>query len=300
MKRIATLILLGSLFACGQSSAEKAQQAAAADTIVLLRDHLDQMRVVAAQQDSVLLGVQESTALLDQIEQEISKVRNLRVPARRASAGEGPADPRLAARDQLLEKVQEVTRLLAANRARVRALSGQNDSLNTRVTMFEETLASLEGMVSRQRFEILALTETVDSLRTQNVRVASERDEALDTAATLRRENNTVFYVVGTKEELVRRGIIVSEGSRRFVLFGGKPLAPARTLDTSAFTAIDKFAQLDIPLRSAGRPYSIISRHDAGLVEVVPAVDGNGGGQLHIKSPTQFWGASRYLIIVQS
>ncbi len=71
-------------------------------------------------------------------------------------------------------------------------------------------------------------------------RPARDRNTALtDTVANLTSYKNTVYYAVGTKDELIKRGIVTKEGSK-FLVFGGTRLEPARNLDPAAFTAIDK------------------------------------------------------------
>jgi hypothetical protein len=39
-------------------------------------------------------------------------------------------------------------------------------------------------------------------------------------------EKNTAYYVIGTKDELVKQGILVEEGRKRFLLVGGRSVRP--------------------------------------------------------------------------
>ena len=126
-----------------------------------------------------------------------------------------------------------------------------------------------------------------------------------DTVATMGQRENTVYYIVGTKEELIERGVITPEGGSRFLfIFGkrGRVLAPARKLDPSQFTAINKRDVTEIPLPGADGEYQIASRQNLEFLATPPDEKGKitGTETLRIASPEQFWTASRFLIVVRS
>jgi hypothetical protein len=114
----------------------------------------------------------------------------------------------------------------------------------------------------------------------------------------LRKENNTVYYVIGSKDDLKKRGLIVEEGSK-FLFFGHKALVPARTLDESQFTPIDKYTVTTITLPDSAKRFQIVSRQDPALVHEGTTPDGKPDGVLTIANPEQFWTPSKFLIIVQ-
>ncbi|MEP6689681.1 MAG: hypothetical protein ABJD07_00925 [Gemmatimonadaceae bacterium] len=297
-------VIIVALAACERSPAGSPAGSAAEigtpDSVKILNTQLAQAKAVSAQQDSLIRGVRDATQLLDQIDKELSRVKGLKGNVRRVSnRGEGPTDPRVQARDALLGKVREVTRLLAASRAHVKALSESKDSLTSRAAEYATTIASLEEMVMRQKSELAQLSLQLDSLKTTNAVVTAQRDAVTDTAKTLRREVNTVYYVVGTKDDLIKRGVITEEGAKRFLLFGGRTVIPSRKLDSTVFTSIDKFADVDIPVANEAKTVRIISRHDHTLVEIPKASNGKLEGKMHITNPAQFWAASKYLIVIE-
>ena len=81
----------------------------------------------------------------------------------------------------------------------------------------------------------------------------------------------------------------------------GKTLVPARSMDESKFTKGDRREVVTIALPRADRAYKIVSRHDAGLIEVAKKEkDGSFRGQsIKIVDPARFWASSRYLIIAE-
>lgn len=298
MRRVLPLIALFALVACDRSGFGTGGHATAVDSVAALNTQLAQARQVAAQQDSLMQGFTETTKLLEDIDQELSKVKGLKSHVPLDVKGEGASDPKAAYRESLLGKVKEVTELLRASRSRVAALSARNAGQRDKVAQYEQTIASLEQISERQKQQIAELTGRVDSLTVANATLASEKSAIADTATALRRDLNTVYYVVGTKDELKAKGIIVEEGSK-FLFFGHKALVPARTLNDSMFTAMDKFSDAPIMLHATDRPFKIVSRQNPSLIEEGKTADGKPSGELHVSDPSQFWAPSKYLIIVE-
>ncbi len=293
MRFIPILFLLVVAVGC-EKLGEAGGLTSKADSIAILNTRLNDMQATADQQDSLMQDFVATTKLIEDIDKQISDVKGLKPRVRlAATAGEAPADPRAEAREVLLGKVEDVTAMLEQSRQRVQTLSANNTRLQKQIEQYTATIASLEGMVERQREEIERMAVTVDSLRVANRLVSEERAAALDTVDRLRRETNTVYYVIGTRKELMAHGIVVEEGSK-FLFMGKKALVPARRLDPSLFTAIDKFETTELQLQRADSRFRVVSRHDASMI-----VPENGTGRLRIAAPREFWGTSRYLIIVE-
>lgn len=266
-------------------------RSASADSVVVLAARLQEVERDARDRQAIAQELAQTTRLLEEIDGEVSKVRGLRAPGRRAGA---PADdPWVARHESLLGKVRGVSALLAQSRARVDALSRTNRAQSRELASYRQTIGSLESLTRRQQGEIATLARTVDSLRGANGMLVAERDLERETVRGLRDTASTVYYVVGTKAELIRRGVVSEDGRKRFVLFGGRGLVPARRLDRSAFTQADMRQPLEIPLPVAGRRFHVVSRHDPSLLDV-PAE----ANRVRVKEPGEFWGPSRYLIIV--
>jgi hypothetical protein len=297
MRRVFTLLAVLVLAACDRSGFGTAGHATAVDSVRALNTQLAHAHTVSAQQDSLMQGFTETTKLLDSIDSELSHVKGLKSHVPLAMQGDSAQDPKAAYRANLLGKVKEATALLSASRARVRRLASNNSALQGQVDQYQQTITSLQAMVDRQKQDILVLTGRVDSLTTANTQLAAGEAAATDTMHTLRRENNTVYYVIGTKNDLEKRGIVVEEGSK-FLFFGHHALVPARKLDPSVFTAIDKFSTTTITIPNPDRGYKIVSRQDPSLVDQPLTSAGKPSGELHIADPTQFWSTSKYLIII--
>jgi hypothetical protein len=262
-----------------------------------VRARLAQADTISAQKDSLLQEVALQTRLLSDVAASIAavQVKNLSV------TGESPEAAR---RDSIVQTVRyavarldSTERRLRQSQARIRGLTHLSDSL--RATL-ESTVTTLQGMIETQKVTIAAMTAQIDTLNLQNAGLTSENTALKDTVTA----ENTVFYVVGTKEQLKERGLVVEEGGSRvlFVLWRtGETLTPARELDATKFTAIDRRQTREIPLPYPDGRYRIVSRQDLQYLETPRDERGKitGTGSLRIGSPSEFWKGSRFLIIVQ-
>src|SRR5213076_1594929 len=103
------------------------------------------------------------------------------------------------------------------------------------------TVGNLQSVIASQKTTIDLLTDQVSTLSAENV--------------ALRDSLSTGYYIVGTRDELKKKGILTEHGGGRvlFVLWRtGKTLQPARNLDPSLFTAIDtrQVTQIRCPTRA--------------------------------------------------
>ncbi|KPK01303.1 MAG: hypothetical protein AMS20_13855 [Gemmatimonas sp. SG8_28] len=279
-----TALLVG---ACGPSSEERERAAS--------------LEEAAAQRDSLILEVADLGRFVSDIGSELAEVSL--EGSQYTVIAESPAQ---ATRDSIIAKVQHLNTLvhetrsrLEQSRRRVSGLSARSDSLQD---LLAQTITNYERMLETQRETIATLTARIDTLETTNVQLAANVDTLSATVDTLRAEASTVYYVVGTKDELLERGIVEEEGGARFLfIFGkrGKTLVPARDIDPTAFTALDKYAVTRIPLPDSTAQYHIASRHP--LEHLASPVDDDGelAGTLDIAAPDAFWRNSRFLIVVR-
>ena len=298
MRYAPALLLLAGVMACEKIGSGGGTSANKTDSIVILNTRLAQSKAVAAQQDSLLQGFQQTTQLLADIDKELSNVKGLKSHVPLQTKGEAPADPQAAYRASLVGKVQEVTALLQQSRARVRSLGAKNSAMAAQVATMEQTIASFEQIVEQNKEQMAALNIKVDSLTVANAEVTTQKVAVTDTMLALRKQENTVYYVVGTKDDLMKAGIVTEEGSK-FLFFGSKALVPARKIDKTQFTAVNKWDDVPIVLHIADKPYKVVSRQDAQYIEAGKDSTGKFNGELHITQPAEFWSTSKFLIIVE-
>ncbi|HEX4933001.1 MAG TPA: hypothetical protein VFV33_07475, partial [Gemmatimonadaceae bacterium] len=94
-------------------------------------------------------------------------------------------------------------------------------------------------------------------------------------------------------------GIVRREGGTWILLGRGKTLVPGRDLERGAFKVLSKEKDRTITLPVADKDFLVVSRHNLAYTDVPPTAKGRVRGALRITDPERFWGASRFLILVQ-
>jgi len=202
----------------------------------------------------------------------------------------------------LVARMDSVQNRLSSARSKLASLTKQDSGLVAQVAAYEKSIADLQAsaakeredlqtVINKQTTEIAALNGRVDTLNT--VRAA-----LTDTVNTLTTQKNTVYYVVGTQDELIKKGVLVAEGGKRFLILGGRKIVPARQLDPSGFSKIDRLQDRTIQLPEG--QYEILSRQNVMFSKAAGGKDGKISGALTIEQPEQFWEPSKFLIIVRS
>jgi len=285
------------LTACDNSKAE-------------LQKQLEQVKLISAEKDSLLKDVMATSQFIADVNTELSRVRDAKAGKPTVGgAGElpnpSPADQRakmLARIKALTDRVNEAESRLAASRQRVATLSGDNAALTRQLAQYDSTITAFKSIIENQKAEISSLTAQVSALTGENTVLKADKAQLTTEKATLTTEKsaltverNTVFYVIGTKDALRKKGIIVKKGG---LLGIAATDMPATTLNPADFTSIDKTTASSIALPSADKSYRIVSRQDLGATE--RPVKGGYKTAIKITNAEQFWAASKFLIIVQN
>ena len=300
--RYAWLIVLAVVATTGCNQAE-------------LKKALAESKAAEAQKDSLLTEVLETTQFVSDINSELAKARSASVKTASTDPGVPGArkdrEERVAALQRVksvIAKLNESEAKLAETETRARSSRQRNARLLAQIETYKKTIEDLKSTAEQQKTEyeaalaekdtqIASLAGRVDTLSTENNRLSADKAALTDTVGNLTAYKNTVYYAIGTKDELMKKGIVTKEGSK-FLVFGGSRLEPARNLNPEAFTAIDKTQQTSIPLPRTDKKYKIISRQSPTYLSS-GVKDGKVTGSVEIAQPEEFWAASKYLILVQ-
>lgn len=285
---IAALALLGAL-ACNSKPSPQ------------LQARIDSLQQAANERDRVVQEMAQDARMISDISAELAKVQ---VKGKLNVTSESPGQ---ASRDSVVARVRYIATRLNANESqlrsserRIRGLSSLSDSLRNTLTA---TIANYDSVVAAQRTQLVAFASQLDSLKGENTALAALNTALRDTVGDLTVRENTVYYVIGTKDELKNRGVIDETGGSRFLFIlwkSGKSVVPSRNLDPGAFTAIDRRQVTTIPLPDSTKTYHIASRQDLTALATQPDGDGNIKGSIQIASPAKFWASSKYLIVIES
>ena len=292
-RRVLLVALIPFAFGCESRAKLAAADSAAAEQARLASQ-------LTAQKDSLTRVVLDADAFIAAIDSQVSRVKGLPKAERPKHALEGPLEEQLQARADMMARVkglvnraQRTASQLEDSRRRERTLRGQVDSLSAHDEGDHKLIADLGATIERQRETIAILTVQVDSLSTENTRlgnalVASERNR---TAA---------WYIIGTERELLDKGVIVKEGGANLLIAKvGRSLQPARSLDVSLFTPIDRRQVREIAMPDSMHRYAIVSRQSLDAADVLERDKATFRGNLRITDVNTFWSPSPYLIIVE-
>src|SRR4051812_38663506 len=257
-----------ALAACDNGTKQQLATVSHADSV-----HVDSL---AGVRKELLDEVMTSTQFVAEINTELAKARSItsKADTKLENMKMSNGQRRMANEDRkvvvarishLVAKLDSLQTRLASTRARAQKLSQQDSGLIAQVATYQKSIADLQQAAEKQRGEFQAV---IDKQSTQIAELNSRvdtlntvRTALTDSVGQLTTEKNTAYYVVGTKDELIKQGILANEGSRRFLIVGGRSVAPARELDPSKFTKIDRLANRTIVLPEGGE-YEILSRQN--------------------------------------
>lgn len=282
------LALVALPIAC-VSPRDRARADSAQALVAKQRQLMDQL---VAQKDSVSRVLNDADGFIGEIDKSVSRVKGLK--ARHVSrSSESGLEDQIAARKDMLRRVnalvaraQQTARELEAARKKEAELVAENGMLRDSLGVDAKQIAALQASIAEQAQTIAALQAHVDSLGKEVTAAKSAYARA--------------YYVVGTEDELLKKGVIVREGGAN-LLFAhiGRTLQPARDLDPQVFTTIDTREIHTIPLPDTTRSYQIVSRQSLDDAKVENRDGATFRGPLAISDADRFWAPSHYLIIVE-
>jgi len=312
MRKLGLLIPVAAvsmLAACDPQAGSKLKALAHADS--LRTDSLISIK------NDLLNEVMSSTQFVNDLNNEIAK---LKAKQNVALATKLTSESDMAAiKEERAAVVKRISNLVArldsseahvsALRKRAATLADRDSTLVAQVAEYEKTIADLrhtvdqqradyEATIAKQTAQIAGLNSKVDTMTTENTRLMGETKTLTDTVTSLTTAVNTAYYVIGTKDDLIKSGVLVEEGHRRFLLFGGRTVSTARELDPAKFTRIDRAK--DKVINFPEGDYMIFTRQNPAYASPFASKDGTISGGLRIDQPDRFWEASKFLIIVKT
>ncbi len=261
------------------------------------------MQGASADKDRALAQVVEASKFADEVDAELRQVRGLSSKVGVTKSDESGKTEAAAAQKDILDRLTQMRQRLAARQREVTAMIDTLKRLRADSSAAATLLSDLNARLAMRDKEMVAFQDEIRALRSQNAQLTVEKAVLSDTVKAMDVRENKVFYVVGSRRQLLADKLVIEEGGSRGLLIVklGKTLVPARSLDESRFTRADRREVLTIPLPRSDRPYRIVSRHDVGLIEAAKKEkDGTFRGEsIRITDPVKFWAASPYLILVE-
>lgn len=201
----------------------------------------------------------------------------------------------------IVEKINAMADMIATDKEKIKALQSnlyrQKNSFAENKRL-QEQLVLLNGRLSDRETEILNLTKQLQEknadISNLNSQVANLQQEAKKNKSELSKledERYSAYFIVGTKKELKKAGVIDAEGG--FIGIG-------KTLTLAANSNIDNMQKIDmrnvdeIPL--TGGKVKLITPHPTTSYTLQGGA--NKATSIKIESTTEFWKNSRLLVIM--
>ena len=185
---------------------------------------------------------------------------------------------------------------IAGLRTRIQSLESRLKDSDFRIAGLDRMVKQLKQGLAEKEQMVARLGGRVDSLQTHVTDLTASVEEAhtliaaqSDTLAQTRRELGTVYYVIGSRKDLVKGGVVAAGGG---VLGLGKTLRPTGNVDPAALHAVDTDEQTVIPI--AASKARVITAQSPQSYSIEPV---NGQLELRILDPHEFRKV-RHLVIV--
>ena len=163
--------------------------------------------------------------------------------------------------EQTIARIAEIKAGVERANSRIKDLEEKLKQSDVHVAGLEKLIKGLRKTVAEKEAEIVALTARVGELQTQVTGLQTEvatgqetirQKEAVIQQQTASMEDSrqrlgTVYYVVGTKKELSRAGLIESKGG---LLGLGRTVRPTGKTEGGQFTALDTDRATIIPIEA--------------------------------------------------
>jgi len=151
----------------------------------------------------------------------------------------------------------------------------------------------LKGELDKKELELGAMKREIAKLNRQIARLTNTVDVMDEAISDQEDQMVKAYYVVGTVDQLVSKGILVPPGPfSRF--FGMRPVL-ANDFDLRPFRQVDITETKDIYFDKPVSRLHVITPHTKGSYELV---GGKTSSLLLIRNEAEFWKKSRCLVIV--
>ena len=307
-------------------------------------DTARQMNHALAEKNEYLLTqLNELSSIVNDIDRDLaggSRVGTVQPLRPNGELGDTASERELleAKRERIAANLSRLTSQLHTSDSLWRAAVASDSSSRNALASSAETLAMFRTLAENRAVQFAEFEERMDSLRVENRALADERDRMRDSLSRLSARVGRVYYVVGTRDELLSAGVIREVTVAKKTWRGWqreKQLLPSRDAELSRLAAIrsafgsiassnddeadveqqgssrapenGEFRELDryrdtvlaLPNLRHGR-LRVISSQDMRFADGVGR-DGRvnaADNRLRITEPEGFWDGGRYLVLL--
>ncbi len=193
--------------------------------------------------------------------------------------------------EQIAADINMIGQLLLENKSKIASLNKKLKAAGIKSAELEKIIEGLNKKLDEKDNEIASLKEELTIANAALEKLFVEYNQRLEELDDKTGKLNTAYYVIGTKKELLEKGVITKEGG--FVGIG-KTNKLKSDFNKEYFTKIDVTTTSSIPLLT--KKASVITTHPSGSYKIEGSKD--KAEKLVISNSDEFWSASKYLVII--
>lgn len=189
------------------------------------------------------------------------------------------------------EDIQAIYDLLNKNKMRIASLNKKLKDANIKTESLEKMVANLQAMIDEKDKEIEALKDKIEALNIELSNLQTSYQELAQENEVKTEKLYTAYYAIGTAKELKEKSVITKEGG--FIGIG-KATKLKDDFNKDYFTKIDITKVVSIPINA--KSAKILTTHPTSSYKIIG--DKKHVDRIEILNPDEFWGASKFLVII--
>jgi hypothetical protein len=352
--RVWLVLLIPGLAACGDGHRWRSvlRDYARPDTVERLHVMLDgerargdtarrQGRALAEKNEYLLGQLNALSSIVNEIDRDLSGGRaggTIQPLLPNGEIGDTASERQLleAKRQRIAANLGRLTTQLHRSDSLFRAATASDSGARKALAASGETLAMFQTLAETRAAQFAEFEERFDSLRVENRALADERDRMRDSLTKLSSRVGRVYYVVGTREELLAAGVIreVTVAKRNWrgwqrekqllpthdaelarlasirSAFGAiatsaddesdvEQQGTSRAPENGEFRELDRYRDTVLPLPSLRHArLRVLSSQDVRFTDGVGKDGRVNADRLRISDPDGFWEGGRYLVLL--
>ncbi|MBA3663214.1 MAG: hypothetical protein H0W61_03270, partial [Bacteroidetes bacterium] len=192
---------------------------------------------------------------------------------------------------QIKEDIQAIYDLMSKNKNRIGALSKKLKDSNLKLQGLEKMIENLQASLNQKDIEIGDLKTKVESLNIELTNLNTNYQASEAESAEKTEQLNTAYYAIGTSKELKEKNVISREGG--FIGLG-KTTKVKEDFNKEYFTKVntEQTSVINIGAKKA----KIVTTHPKSSYKIVGTE--KNVEKIEITNSKEFWGASKYLVII--
>lgn len=225
---------------------------------------------------------------MNEIEDNLAKIKEREnIITARFDKGNVEMDDNM--KDQIMDDIDLINNLLLDNKKKMSALNSRLSKSNLKITELEKMIERLASQMQEKDAEIADLHTKLAEANNQLMVLFEEYNNRIEELGDQEDELNTAYYCYGSSKELKEQGVISKSGG--FIGIG-KTEKLSDDFNKEYFTQIDVSLINEIEIMS--EKIKIITNHPSSSYKI----EGDVNSVIVILNADEFWGASKYLVIV--